>query len=238
METFLETDRLRLRRFTAADVDLLVELDGDPAVMRFINGGKPTPRAEIEHGLLPAILGWYERSSAYGRWAAHERSGGAFVGWFGLRPPEPRRPREVELGYRLRRVAWGQGYATEGSRALIHRAFCELGVERVFATTMTANLASRRVMEKLGMTLVRTWHQSWPELIEGTERGDVEYSVRRADWERRELTPWPRPRSSKLAEMIAAGRARPPLTYRRGGPEPVEFRGTDEELDQIIRDSR
>jgi prevent-host-death family protein len=48
----------------------------------------------------------------------------------------------------------------------------------------------------------------------------------------------PRPRSAKLAEMIATGRARAPLTYRRGDPEPVEFHGTDEELDQLIRDNR
>ena len=48
----------------------------------------------------------------------------------------------------------------------------------------------------------------------------------------------PRPRSSKLAEMIATGRARPPLTYRRGTPQPVDFSGTDQELDQLIRDSR
>jgi RimJ/RimL family protein N-acetyltransferase len=56
----------------------------------------------------------------------------------------------VELGYRLRRQAWGRGYATEGSRALIRNGFTELGVRRVFATTMAVNLGSRRVLEKAG----------------------------------------------------------------------------------------
>ena len=61
MQTFLETERLVLRRFTEADVDNLVELDSDPEVMRFINGGRPTPRDEIENDVLPAFLGYYER---------------------------------------------------------------------------------------------------------------------------------------------------------------------------------
>jgi len=53
----------------------------------------------------------------------------------------------------------------------------------VFASTMAVNVASRRVMEKAGLTLVRTFHQSWPEVIDGAELGDVEYALTRADWE-------------------------------------------------------
>ena len=56
MQIFLETDRLLLRRFTEADADNLVDLDGDPEVMRFITGGRPTPRDEIENDVLPAFL--------------------------------------------------------------------------------------------------------------------------------------------------------------------------------------
>jgi RimJ/RimL family protein N-acetyltransferase len=58
---------------------------------------------------------------------------------------------EVELGDRLRRSAWGMGYATEGSRALVDRAFAEPGVRRVYAETMAVNVASRRVLEKAGL---------------------------------------------------------------------------------------
>ena len=65
-EIFLETDRLLLRRFTEDDVENLVELDGDPEVMRFINGGRPTPRQEIESDFLPAFLDYYERFAGYG----------------------------------------------------------------------------------------------------------------------------------------------------------------------------
>ena len=184
MDVFLETERLVLRRFTAADVDHLVELDGDPDVMRFLTGGKPTPRAEIEREVLPAFLGYYERFVGYGFWAAIEKASGEVVGWFHFRPAAGSSPDEPELGYRLRRSAWGKGYATEGSRALIRKGFAELGVRRVVASTMTVNTASRRVMEKAGLRLVRTFHLEWPEYIEGAEHGDVEYALDRADWER------------------------------------------------------
>ena len=93
-------------------------------------------------------------------------------------------PGEVELGYRLRKSAWGKGYATEGSRALICKGFTEFGVQRVVAEAMAVNLASRRVMEKAGLTLVRTVRQPWPYPIEGQELGDVEYALTKADWQR------------------------------------------------------
>jgi RimJ/RimL family protein N-acetyltransferase len=56
-------------------------------------------------------------------------------------------------------------------------------VQRVVATTMAVNLASRRVLEKAGLTLVRTFHESWPDPIEGAEKGEVEYLLTRAEWE-------------------------------------------------------
>ena len=92
-------------------------------------------------------------------------------------------PGEVELGYRLRRSAWGKGYATEGSRALIQKGFAEFGVQRVVASTMVVNVASRRVMENAGLKFVRTFHQPWPDYIEGEEEGDVEYALLRSEWE-------------------------------------------------------
>jgi RimJ/RimL family protein N-acetyltransferase len=184
MRVFLETDRLLLRRFTEADVDNLVELDSDPEVMRFINGGRPTSREEVRNDILPAFLAYYQRFAGYGFWAAVEKSTGEFLGWFHFRPPPDADVDDVELGYRLRRSAWGKGYATEGSRGLIRKGFTELGVQRVFAETMAVNLASRRVMEKAGLRLVRTFHQPWPDHIDGEEHGDVEYALRKADWER------------------------------------------------------
>jgi RimJ/RimL family protein N-acetyltransferase len=182
-QVLLETDRLVLRRFTESDLDLLVELDSDSEVMRFITGGRATPRVEVEKEVLPAFIGYYERFDGYGFWAEIEKKSGAFIGWFHLRPGPGAPVDEPELGYRLRSSAWNKGYATEGSRALIHKAFTELGATRVVAETMAVNVRSRRVMEKAGLTLVRTFRQEWPYRIEGDNDGDVEYAVRKADWD-------------------------------------------------------
>lgn len=188
MQVFLETERLALRRFTEVDVDELTELDGDPEVMRFLTGGRPTPRDVILDETLPRFLRSYERFEGFGYWAAVEKSTGEFLGWFALHPQEDGDSSEVELGYRLRRSAWGKGYATEGSRALIRKGFTEMGVRRVVAETMAVNKASRRVMEKAGLTYARTFHQEWPEPIDGAEWGEVEYALTKADWERREVS--------------------------------------------------
>ena len=178
----VETERLLQCAFDCGDVDLLTELDADPAVMRFITGGRTTPRSEIENDILPAFLSYYERFDGYGFWAAIEKESDEFVGWFHLRPA-PRAPDdEPELGYRLRRSAWGRGLATEGARALIDVAFSRLGAQRVVAETMAVNVASRRVMEKADMQLIRAFHQQWPYRIDGDELGDVEYAITRSDW--------------------------------------------------------
>ena len=76
MHVFLETERLLLRRFTEGDVEELVELDGDPEVMHYITGGRPTSREEIETEVLPAFLRYYEQYVGYGFWAAVEKSTG------------------------------------------------------------------------------------------------------------------------------------------------------------------
>lgn len=182
MRAYLETERLILREFTRDDVDLVEDLDSDPEVMFFITGGRITPRAEIEDDILPAWLAYYERWPGYGFWAALERGSGEFLGWFHLRPAPGGAADEPELGYRLRRAHWRKGYATEGSKALVDKAFRELGATRVWAGTMVVNTGSRRVMEKAGLRQVRVFHQDWPDRIPGDEHGDVEYALTREEW--------------------------------------------------------
>jgi RimJ/RimL family protein N-acetyltransferase len=193
VEPVLVTERLALRQFTAADVDRLAELDRDPAVMRFISR-KTRSRAEIEAEVLPRFLGYHARYRDFGHWAADTRDRREFIGWFGLRPvvatgaamvdwvDAPAPAPTASLGYRLLRSAWGRGYATEGSLALVRRAFTELGVEEIVATTMTINTRSRAVMEKAGLRYARTVRLDWPDPVDGNEYGDVEYRLRRAEW--------------------------------------------------------
>jgi RimJ/RimL family protein N-acetyltransferase len=169
----VETERLVLRPMTFDDVDLLTDLDADPAVMQFLTGGLPNARAQVEQSVRKA-LGH--------RWLAFERAAGAFIGWFGLVPTADG---ERELGYRMRQPAWGKGYATEASHALIAVAFTRLGAHRVWAQTMTINTRSRAVMERCGMRFVRTFVGEWEPKIEGSEHGDVEYELTKEEWEAR-----------------------------------------------------
>ncbi|MEV8057980.1 GNAT family N-acetyltransferase [Streptomyces antimycoticus] len=185
MYVFLETERLVLRPFTEADADHLFALDSDPDVMRFLNGGKPTSRETVQAQILPRLLHDHPCFGTRGYWATEEKATGTFLGWFEFRPLDDHSPAVVELGYRLNKAAWGKGYAPEGARALIHKGFTDLGVERVTADTMAVNTRSRRVMEKAGLSFLRNFTGDWPEAIEGSEHGEVEYELTRAAWEQR-----------------------------------------------------
>ncbi|GHF26382.1 GNAT family acetyltransferase [Amycolatopsis deserti] len=170
MRVHLETERLILRHFTPADVDLVTDLDRDPEVLRYL-GADAASRDVVERD---------------GFFAAIEKASGEFAGWFEFRPLDEG---EVELGYRLRRRFWGRGYATEGARALIAKGFTEGGVRRVVAFTMSVNTGSRRVMEKAGLRYVRTFHEDWPDPLPGAEHGDVEYALSEDDWNRQHGLP-------------------------------------------------
>jgi len=197
LDIFLESERLILRRFTPDDVDNLFELDSDPEVMRYLTGGPGTPREEIERDCIPAYLNYYEQFEGYGFWVALEKSTGNFLGWFHFRPGPSDRIDQPELGYRLRKSAWGKGYATEGSQALIDKGFTELGVQRVIASTYQDNAGSRRVMEKCGLRLIRSYHLmpdelremfgiADPEFFNGD---DVEYAITKSEWEAQRASP-------------------------------------------------
>jgi [ribosomal protein S5]-alanine N-acetyltransferase len=160
MHVLLETGRLVLRQFTENDVDNLIELNSDPDVVHF-TADKQTDRAIIQTQTLPKWLKYYEEYDGYGIWAVVEKSSQAFIGWFIFRPavhapyfdPALANPDDIELGYRLRKVAWGKGYATEGSKALILKSFSELRAQRIVAPALAANVASIRVLEKSGLKL-------------------------------------------------------------------------------------
>lgn len=183
MDVRLQTRRLVLRSFTDADAEDVAALLGDPAVTRYIEG-RPVSRAEVGERVLPEILRQYrELPPGMGRFAAVDKATGTFVGWFSLRPASSRGlDGGAELGYRVLPARWGQGLATEGARALVDSAFAELGADRVVATTMTVNAASRRVLEKAGLRFVRTFFLEWPEYLAGAEHGDVEYALTREEW--------------------------------------------------------
>ncbi|MEZ4385833.1 MAG: GNAT family N-acetyltransferase [Nannocystaceae bacterium] len=144
---------LRLRPMTADDLDALVELDRDPAVTRYINGGQATPRAVYVEHILPRILAHADPRRGRGYFAIVDDDAPAerrFVGWAHLRP-DHLEPAWLELGYRLHRRCWGRGIATWAGASLLRRGLADPDVPAISARTDVANLGSRRVMEKLGM---------------------------------------------------------------------------------------
>jgi ribosomal-protein-alanine N-acetyltransferase len=142
----LATERLLLRPFTAADQAAIHAVYADPEVMRHVGHGAHRTVEETVKALR--IYGDVLARSGYSFLAVTERESGALVGDGGLHPLGA----DVELGYTLARSAWGRGYATELGRALIQYAFDVLKAPRVVAQVEPPNLASRRVLEKLGMT--------------------------------------------------------------------------------------
>jgi RimJ/RimL family protein N-acetyltransferase len=170
------TARLSLSPVRETDRDRLIALERDPDVMRFLNGGRPTPDDGVDEGagfLMP-------RGCEHDVWAAVETHSGAFEGWFSLRRLGDR---VAELGFRLGREAWGRGYASEGAKALVAKGFAEMDFERIIARTMAVNQASRRVMEKAGLAHVRTVYPQWRDPLPGSEFGEVEYEITRDEWE-------------------------------------------------------
>ena len=171
----LQTRQLTLRPCEPGDRDDFISLERDPEVMRFLNGGRDVDPERID----PDATYLMPRGTEPYVWTARRRENDAFVGWFCLWPESKTL---AELGYRLRRMDWGQGLAPEGAAALIDWGFETGGYDRIVASTMAVNHPSRRVMEKLGMTYSRTIAVDWPDPIPGSEDGEVWYELTRAGW--------------------------------------------------------
>lgn len=145
----LETERLRIRPFEPdRDAEPLHELWGDAEAMQFIPGGAKGTIDETRRR-LEALRGRAARG--WGFWAVEELQSGRPVGGVGLYPLNWEGP-EIELAYHVVPSAWNRGYASEAAAALLAAAW-ETGLDHVVAVAMPGNAASRRVMEKLGMSL-------------------------------------------------------------------------------------
>jgi len=177
----LTTERLRLEPLTNDHTELLVELDSDPEVLRFVFGRALT-RAEVVEDWMPRRTRPDADARGLGYWSGFTRTPmPRFLGWWSLAVDDAD-PAAAELGYRLRRDAWGLGYATEGARALLSHAFGTVGLGRVWAETMAVNTGSRRVLEKCGLRHVLTEVREWDDPLPGAELGEVVYAVTRGEW--------------------------------------------------------
>jgi RimJ/RimL family protein N-acetyltransferase len=172
--TILQTARMTLSPCCPRDRADFIDLERDPEVMRYLNGGHAVDQENIE----PNATFLMPRGTEQHVWTARRTTNGAFVGWFCLWPDSET---QAELGYRLRRIDWGLGLASEGASALVNWGFSSNGYDKIVACTMTVNRGSRRVMEKIGMIYARTVYLD-ADPIPGSEHGDVWYELTRSEW--------------------------------------------------------
>jgi [ribosomal protein S5]-alanine N-acetyltransferase len=148
-DSVLETKRMVLRRMEMSDVDDLMGIFSDPVAMRYYPGTKSRQEAEE---WVRRMLDSY-RDHGFGLWAAILKDSGEFAGQCGLTVQEVEGEEEVEIGYLFLRWFWGRGLATEAARASRDHGFHTLGYERLVSLIDPGNLASRRVAERVGLTL-------------------------------------------------------------------------------------
>ena len=185
----LTTDRLLLRRWTQADREPFARMNRDPAVMRFMP-------AELTAGesdrLIERIEAHFEEHG-FGLWAAELRASAEFIGYIGLLIPrfDPGCGAAftpcVEIGWRLAAAHWNRGLATEGARTVARHAFEVVRLPALVSFTAAGNAASRRVMEKLGMTHDPADDFDHPLLPEGHPfRRHVLYRLESRAWQERQ----------------------------------------------------
>jgi ribosomal-protein-alanine N-acetyltransferase len=145
----IETDRLLLRMFRPEDGDVMYErIWTDPLVMRYVQpGGWPFAREESAGLVLRQTELFGERG--FGQWAVVPRETGELIGYCGLKYLD--NTPEVELLYGITHVYWGRGLVTEAAAATLRYAFEEIKLDHVVAIALPDNVASWRVMEKIGM---------------------------------------------------------------------------------------
>jgi RimJ/RimL family protein N-acetyltransferase len=161
----LQTERLILRPWQQSDREPFARMNADPAVMEFFP-------ACLSRDESDAAVDWIEahsRQHGFGIFAVELRAEQAFIGFTGLSVPrfEAHFRPCVEIGWRLARPYWGQGLATEAARAAVRYGFEVIGLDQIVSFTVPANVRSRAVMEKLGMTHDPSEDFDHPSLPEG-----------------------------------------------------------------------
>jgi RimJ/RimL family protein N-acetyltransferase len=181
MEHGASSARLALRRFEESDRDALAAMNTDPRVMEFLLPALSRSASDAQYDRI--VQHWDELG--WGIWALEERASSRFVGFAGLYRTGFEAPFTpcVELAWRLVPDAWGKGYASEAARAACAWAFGELGFREVVSFTVPANLRSRRVMERLGMTHDAAEDFDHPRIESGDPlRRHVLYRLSREAW--------------------------------------------------------
>ena len=150
MHIVFETPRLILRRFTEDDASLILQLNSDPEIVKYVHEPVLETGEQAKKIIIDIILPQYKND--LGRWAIHTKEKLEFIGWCGLKYlPEPD---EIDLGYRLMQKAWGKGFATEAAESTLDHGFKTLNLQLITGRAHIENMASIKVLEKIGMNFI------------------------------------------------------------------------------------
>lgn len=147
----LETDRLYMRRFRTNDLDVFSQILGQDEVGQWLPRGRGYTKDEVEKFLDNVAKHWQEKG--YGIWAVIEKESGKIIGHCGLN--YVKQNDEVEVLYGFGKEYWGLGYATEAAKAALSFGFEKIGLYRIVAFAKIDNIASRRVIEKIGLKYIK-----------------------------------------------------------------------------------
>ncbi len=153
-EIFLQTERLVLQEFLLSDLNLIFELDSDERVMEFIR--PPITSLNQAQDGYDRIMNTRQIDSRFGTWVAVTKHSNEKIGWFCLKYID--KTNLVEVGYRLLFNHWGNGYATEGAKALIEYGFNICNLDEIVGITHPNNKRSQHVLEKCGLRFIKEWH--------------------------------------------------------------------------------
>ncbi|MFD7104491.1 GNAT family N-acetyltransferase [Streptomyces celluloflavus] len=173
----LRTDRLTLRRWRDSDLEPWAAMNADPEVREHL--GALLTREQSDGSVTRFQAEFDQRG--YGCWAVEVRATGEFIGFAGLDQVDDGMPfTGVEIGWRLARSAWGQGYATEAALSVLSHGFDALDFPEILAVTTATNLRSQAVMRRIGMTRDPADDFDDPTVPEGPLRPNVLYRITRS----------------------------------------------------------
>lgn len=181
------SERLKFELMNEQDAHLFFELDQNPEVMRYINGCKITPMEDVLDIYIPRMNSYKNDKLGWGQWKVTIKGTNEFIGWILVRPVDffSDNPQldNLEMGWRFKQTTWGKGYATEAAQSIAFAVSQTKQVSKISAIALEGNLASIKIMTKLGMKYIKTYLHKDP-------LGDIEavyYEIKADDFKK--ITP-------------------------------------------------
>ena len=160
-QIIFETERLVIRPYLQEDSEYFFMMNGDEEIVRYIRPPKSREESDL---FLKDVIKYSQENPLYGRWAVFEKESGEFAGTFAVIPIE--NADTMQLGYSLLKRNWGKGFATELTLAGLQYVFTRTPLTEIYAITEAGNMASQKVLLKVGFKFQRSFEENGKELFQ------------------------------------------------------------------------